>query len=73
MTASGGTSYSWDNSLGTGSTKTVSPASTITYTVTATDANKCSANASQIITVFIPPVTTLTPSTKSICVSTDWE
>ncbi len=51
LTAGGGTSYNWSNSLGTGATKTVSPANATTYTVTVTDANTCSATASKLVTV----------------------
>ena len=36
-------SYNWDNGLGSGAAKTVSPASTTTYTVTATDNLGCTA------------------------------
>jgi hypothetical protein len=41
LTASGALTYSWDNGLGLGSIKTISPFSSITYTVTGTDINGC--------------------------------
>jgi VCBS repeat-containing protein len=43
LTASGGTSYAWSNSLGNTATVTASPTVTTTYTVTVTDANGCTA------------------------------
>ena len=51
LTASGGTSFNWSNSLGTGPSKTVSPSSTTTYAVTVTDANTCTATATKTVTV----------------------
>ena len=41
ITASGATTYSWDNGLGAGQTQNVSPAVTTNYTVTGTDGNGC--------------------------------
>jgi hypothetical protein len=43
--------YTWSNSLGTGSSKTVSPLTTTIYTVTATDATGCTGTDNVIITV----------------------
>ncbi len=51
LTASGGTAYSWSNSLGSNATVSVSPTTTSTYTVTVTNANNCSATASRTVTV----------------------
>ena len=45
LTASGASTYSWDNGSSTGNIA-VSPTITTTYTVTGTDANGCQSNAS---------------------------
>jgi uncharacterized repeat protein (TIGR01451 family) len=59
LTASGGTSYAWDNSLGSGAAKTVSPLITTIYTVTVTDAIGCTATASKTITVDESTITSI--------------
>jgi hypothetical protein len=51
LTASGGTSFNWSNSLGTSSAVMVTPDSTTSYTVTVTDANGCTATATTTVTV----------------------
>lgn len=51
LTATGATSYSWDNGLGNGSSFDVSPPQTTTYTVTGTD-NGCSSTASVTVSVL---------------------
>jgi hypothetical protein len=60
ITASGATSYVWDNSLGTASSVSVSPSTTTTYTVTGTAANGCTNTAEATITVF--PIQTVSVS-----------
>jgi hypothetical protein len=68
LTASGGTSYSWSNGLGTGATKTVAPITSTTYSVTATDNNGCTSSASRIVNVNAIPAAAISPSTATICV-----
>lgn len=53
----GGYTFTWSNSLPNGASNTVSPASTTSYVVTATDVNGCSSNATIQVTVNPgPPV-----------------
>jgi len=66
LTAGGGTSYIWSNSIAT-ATQTVSPTATITYKVTGTDANSCSNTGSVTVTVTPPPTVSLSASPASIC------
>ncbi len=65
LTAAGGVSYLWNNGSTTSAT-TMSPASTTTYSVVATDANNCSASVSQSITV-IPAMILSTSVTDVSC------
>lgn len=51
ITASGATTYTWDNGAGTGSSVSVSPSTTTTYTVTGTNANSCINTTQVTITV----------------------
>ncbi|MDQ3109002.1 MAG: gliding motility-associated C-terminal domain-containing protein, partial [Bacteroidota bacterium] len=54
LNASGGTSYSWNGGAlvnASGSSQTVSPAATTTYTVAVTDANSCTASTQVTLTV----------------------
>ena len=55
LTATGGCTYSWSNSLGTNAAVSVS--ATGTYTVTVTGANLCTATATIAITQNITPPT----------------
>lgn len=69
LTASGGATYNWGNGLtGNGSTQTVSPANTTTYTVFAVGANGCiSANPASITIVVGPPTASVVASKLKIC------
>jgi hypothetical protein len=70
LTANGGTSYAWSNTLGNTAAVTVSPSGNTTYTVTATNANNCSATASQLVTVNANPVANISPAGTTICAGT---
>jgi hypothetical protein len=61
LTASGASTYSWDNagslSSATGTPVTATPTTTTTYTVTGTDGNGCENTATVTVTVNPRPVT----------------
>lgn len=68
LTASGGVTYTWGNGLtGNGPTQTVSPATTTTYTVTATGANGCVSLPVTVTVIVGPPTAGLTASKLKIC------
>ena len=74
--AAGGTgpyTYTWQPGNLNGATQTVNPAATTTYTVFVTDANGCSANTTETVTVHALPVTTFAADTtvgcSSLCVN----
>ncbi|MDD5571697.1 MAG: gliding motility-associated C-terminal domain-containing protein, partial [Bacteroidales bacterium] len=75
VSASGATTYNWDNGLGAGNPKTVSPNKTTTYTVTGTDNNTCSNTASCVVCVTSALILNVTPSEvcngspATVCVS----
>jgi hypothetical protein len=58
ITASGGNTYIWNNSA-TGSSITVNPTATITYSVTGTDGNGCTNIAQAVVTVNSLPTITV--------------
>ncbi len=66
LTASGGSSYFWDNGT-TNPIRSVSPASTTTYTVTVTAPNGCTGLATSTITVNNKPIPLITPASATIC------
>ncbi|MEW6468388.1 MAG: gliding motility-associated C-terminal domain-containing protein [Bacteroidota bacterium] len=72
LTASGALSYVWTPSTGlsssTGSNPTATPGTTITYTVTGTDANGCTNTATVTVVVSQPPNATASASPSTICV-----
>lgn len=65
LTASGGGTYAWNNSMGSSAIISVSPVSNITYTVTITAANGCTASANTTINVL--PTASINPTNVSIC------
>ena len=65
LTSVGGASYTWNNGLGAGSTFTVSPIVTTTYTVNGTDINGCTGTDQVVITVN--PIPTLTVMNATVC------
>ena len=71
LNASGGESYSWSPATGlnstTGASVTASPTSTTIYTVTATDANSCTASATCTVNVVQPQAINVVPSSSTIC------
>jgi hypothetical protein len=70
LTASGGVSYAWNNFLGSGASKSILALLTNTYTVTATDANGCTATASKTITIVTNPTITIS-ATENSCTPND--
>ena len=67
LTASGANTYNWSHSLGSGSSKTVSPTGTTTYTVTGITSEGCSGTATVSVTVNPLPTVTATASPNSVC------
>ncbi|MDD5572107.1 MAG: gliding motility-associated C-terminal domain-containing protein, partial [Bacteroidales bacterium] len=61
ITASGANTYTWSNSM-MGSSITVSPTSTLIYTVTGTDLNGCTNTATATMTVNPNPIIAETPA-----------
>jgi Dockerin type I domain len=69
LTASGGTTYSWNtNPVQTTAAITVSPLMTTTYTVTVSNGPGCSATASRTVTVLPSPIAAIS-SDLNICSS----
>ncbi|MBO7542154.1 MAG: S8 family peptidase [Bacteroidales bacterium] len=66
LTVSGGTSRIWSNNA-TGTTITVTPPATTTYTVVSSAANQCSTTDTVTVTVKPYVATTITPDT-AICI-----
>ena len=65
ITANGGNTYSWSNNLGNGSSKTVNPMTTTTYTVTGTDENNCTNTT--LAVVIANPLPTIKAGGDTIC------
>jgi len=70
ISATGGTSYTWDNSIGIATSATVGPTSTTTYKVTGTNANSCVYTGSVTVNVMALPTVSLSASPASICKGT---
>ncbi len=70
LTATGGTTYSWNPSAtlsaSSGSSVSASPTSTTTYTVTGTSGT-CTDTAVAIVNISAPPVVSASPATSTIC------
>ena len=66
VSASGATSYTWSDDLGIGYSKTVSPTTTTTYTVTGINSTNCSNTANAIVTVN--PLPNIVANSGIICV-----
>ena len=72
VTASGGTlqSYTWNPGNVTGTSVSVTPAATTTYTVSGMDANGCNVSASVQATIKPTPTSTFTISPANVCLNT---
>jgi len=68
LTASGATSYLWDNNLGTTNPITVKPGSTATYTITGTTAG-CTGTAKKTVTVNQNPTASSTISNGQMVIN----
>jgi hypothetical protein len=67
LNVSGAVNYTWQPGNMTGSSITVTPASTTLYVVTGTDAGGCSSNDSLLVTIDPSPVVTATALQNSFC------
>ncbi len=67
LTATSGTSYSWNNGASTSNPYAVSPSATASYTVTVTDVNGCSNTATATVTVNPLPVISSVSATSVAC------
>ncbi|MFN8713909.1 MAG: beta strand repeat-containing protein, partial [Bacteroidota bacterium] len=67
LTATGAVTYSWMPGSLTGTTVTVSPVSTTTYTVTGTDANGCQNTAQVTVVVNTLPAVSASATPATIC------
>ena len=66
LTASGASDYGWSHGLGNGASKTVTPTSNTTYTVTGTNGT-CSATAAVTVTVNPAPTLTVNATDNQLC------
>jgi len=68
ITAGGGVSYTWNNSLPSAGSNTVYPTVTTTYSVTATNSNNCTNMASTTVTVEQLPTISISAAADTICI-----
>ncbi|HQQ94746.1 MAG TPA: PKD domain-containing protein [Bacteroidia bacterium] len=64
--ATGASNYTWSTSQ-TGSTLTVNPVSSTTYSLTGADLSGCLGNASYFVNALQPPAVVITTPTSAIC------
>jgi gliding motility-associated-like protein len=67
LSASGASTYVWDNGIGAGNNITILPENTTTYVVTGTDANNCQNTSS--VTVTVNPVPAMTSTNNAVLCS----
>ncbi len=67
LTGSGASTYAWMPGSLTGTSVTVTPAITTTYTVTGTAANGCTAVQTVVVTVSPPPTVTVSATATTLC------
>jgi len=67
ITATGASNYTWSSGLGSGSSHTVTPVATTTYSVTAANTYGCSATNSIVVTLHPNPTVNISPAAPSIC------
>ena len=65
ISSSGASTYTWSNSLGTGSSKIVSPTTTTTYNITGTSNYGCLGTSYSV--VYVNPLPVLTANNATIC------
>lgn len=66
LTATGGGTYAWSNSLGSNAVVKVNPTTATTYTVTVSNTNGCSATATVTVTVNQLPSPTITANGNAL-------
>jgi PKD repeat protein len=66
LTATGASSYAWSNGVGSGSSVTVSPIASTTYTVTGADGNGCE-NSGQVDVMVNPLPTVGAGADQTVC------
>ncbi|UKN00828.1 gliding motility-associated C-terminal domain-containing protein [Paracrocinitomix mangrovi] len=66
LSANGGTSYTWDNGLGSGQNQSVSPSTTTTYIVTVSNADGCTDTDDIVVIVNALP-SILASADQTIC------